>query len=159
MLASGSAFQEVDVLGYNLNNSSQPLAVNYSFGLVASSQLNTDQTGATQLTLQYGTQEIQQYNQKSDGSYPATPDSTASWDMVSHSSGFKINGSTITPVPTSALTSPPTPPTLPQADVYTGTNPKLNYYVRFIPFNGSLAGTPVTLNGNQFFCAEPILAG
>ena len=62
MLTSGAAFAEVDVLGYD--PTSNHIMTDDSFGLVGASQLKTDQTGVTQLTLQYGAQEFQQYDQK-----------------------------------------------------------------------------------------------
>ena len=55
-LATGSQFTEVDVLGYSKANQ---LVTDDSFGLVLASNLGVDSTGATQVSLEYGSQEIQ----------------------------------------------------------------------------------------------------
>ena len=136
MLASGTAFKEVDVLGYS--RSTNHIIEDYSFGLVAADKLSTDTSGKTQVGLEYGSQEIQQYIRQPDGSYPGTP-ATAAWDRVRNVEGF---GSTplsapVTLNPQDASVSP------------RGTS-ALNYYVRFTLYNGGV----VTLNGSQLFALD-----
>ena len=89
MLAAGTPFKEVDVLGYDVgDNGSSHLAVDYSFGLVAGKTLTIDQTGTTQLALEYGSEQIQEYGQKPNGSFSSTPTSTSAWDRVRNVSGL-----------------------------------------------------------------------
>ena len=56
LLAAGSHFKEVDVLGYN--QGSNQLVTDDSFGLVIAGNLSADASGATQVSLEYGSQEI-----------------------------------------------------------------------------------------------------
>jgi hypothetical protein len=64
-LATGATFQEVDVLGYS--QSSSQLVTDDSFGLVGLDNLSTDASGATQVSLEFGSEET------SDVSSPAAP--------------------------------------------------------------------------------------
>ena len=63
-LASGTAFSEVDVLGYAPGDSANPasLAVAYSFGLVAGSDLAADSSDSTSISLEYGSEAIRTYS-------------------------------------------------------------------------------------------------
>ena len=79
-LASGSPFKEVDVLGYS--QSTNQLVTEDSFGLVIAGNLSTDASGATQVSLEYGSQEIQQSVPLADGGLP-TP-VTDSWNQITN---------------------------------------------------------------------------
>ena len=92
MLAAGTPFKEVDVLGYNNDGH---LVEDYSFGTVAADQLSIDASGVTQVDLQYGAESIQHFTQLPDGSYPPTPDASAAWNAVQNRSGFP--GGTLDP--------------------------------------------------------------
>jgi VCBS repeat-containing protein len=143
MLAQGAHFKEVDVLGYHPGADSSPLAVDYSFGTVFADKLNLDATGKTQLELQYGAEEIQQFDQNPDGSFPSTPSSMAAWDRITNVSGFGA-----TPVVA--------PLTLPQDGVSPSVDSSsLNYFVRFTLGDGST----LTVSGNQLFELEDFSFG
>ena len=88
MLASGQTFKEIDVLGYDASGDSSHLAVDYSFGLTAAKTLSVDASGITQLDLEYGSEELQVYNQHPDGSFSSTPDEVSAWNRVTNVSGF-----------------------------------------------------------------------
>ena len=79
-LASGTPFQEVDVLGYS--QGSNELVTDDSFGLVFADNLSTDASGATQVSLEYGSEEIQQ-------SLSTTPISVG-WNQI-RTVGFDIS--------------------------------------------------------------------
>ena len=152
MLASGTPFKEVDVLGYDVGpNGSSHLAVDYSFGLVAGKTLTIDQTGTTQLALEYGSEQIQEYGQKPNGSFSTTPTSTSAWDRVKNVSGFSTDHTGAPIGETQDVASALAPPlTLPKSGVSAGANPPLQYYVRFELYNG----TTVTVNGDQLFALK-----
>src|SRR5882757_5420300 len=138
MLSEGTTFKEVDVLGYKTSADGSHLVVDYSFGLVGASKLAIDQTGKTDLELQYGSQEIQQYHQRPDGSYDPTPDATA-WDRVRNVAGFDTGSGASDPIAA--------PLRLPEGGVSAGGASSLHYYVRF-----SLRdGTTLTADGNTLF--------
>jgi VCBS repeat-containing protein len=140
MLASGTPFKQVDVLGYHHGASESDLAVDYSFGLVAASSLNIDVTGVTQLELQYGALEIQQFAQLPDGSF--APDTAQGWNRVQNISGF--GGSGIGPLldaPTTLPVDGVSPP------IHTSS---LHYYLRLSLYNGNT----VTIDGNQLFAVD-----
>jgi hypothetical protein len=148
LLTSGATLKEVDVLGYSQSQgqgqgqggvSGQHLVEDYSFGLVGAKELATDDSGVTSLDLQYGSQEIQFYQQNTNGSFPSSPTSTQAWSTVTNSPTFSTNGT--------AQSTPATAPlTLPAAQVAPSSG-ALDYYVRF-----TLAdGTVLTLNGAQYF--------
>ena len=142
MLASGTAFKEVDVLGYADGVGSTPahLVDAYSFGLAAAQTLAVDNTGTDQLGLEYGSEAIQTYAQNVDGSFSKDP-TTASWDRVTNTTGFSTGSSAPT-------TTPPTvPTTLPTTGVASAGAASLTYYVRFTLANG----TELTLNNDQLF--------
>ena len=89
-LATGSHFKEVDVLGYSQANQ---LVTDDSFGLVLASNLGADSSGATQVSLEYGSQEIQQSTQLANGSL--SPPVTARLEPGQQRSRFqhrRING-------------------------------------------------------------------
>ena len=88
-LTTGSHFKEVDVLGYSQANQ---LVTDDSFGLVLASNLGVDSSGAAQVSLEYGSQEIQQSTQLANGSL--SPPVTASWNQVSNTPDFSTDGST-----------------------------------------------------------------
>ena len=144
LLTSGATLKEVDVLGYSQSQgqggvSGQHLVEDYSFGLVGAKELATDDSGVTSLDLQYRSQEIQFYQQNTNGSFPSSPTSTQAWSTVTNSPTFSTNGT--------AQSTPATAPlTLPAAQVAPSSG-ALDYYVRF-----TLAdGTVLTLNGAQYF--------
>jgi hypothetical protein len=60
LLGSGALLKEVDVVGYTTNTptGTHQLVQDYSFGLVGVSALATDNSGLTQLSLQYGSTDI-----------------------------------------------------------------------------------------------------
>ncbi|MDR3485667.1 MAG: Ig-like domain-containing protein, partial [Bradyrhizobium sp.] len=68
-LASGTAFKEVDVLGYR--QSDGVLVSDDSFGLLAGASLTIDQSGVAQYSAQYGAVELQHSSQLPDGSLVA----------------------------------------------------------------------------------------
>src|SRR5262249_33673051 len=76
MLAAGTPFKEVDVLGYDVGGDGSHLAVDYSFRTVAGKTMSIDKSGITQLDLEYGLQEIQHFGQNPDGTFPSTPDAS-----------------------------------------------------------------------------------
>src|SRR3954452_5765396 len=144
MLASGTPFKEVDVLGYHLGADGSHLVVDYSFGLAAGENLTADPSGKTQLDLQYGAEEIQTFAQRPDGSFPSTPDAVGAWDAIRNISAFSFSGeSSATPI------APPL--TLPSAGVSPGVDTSsLHYYLRLSLFNGAT----VTVDGNQLFALD-----
>ena len=135
-LATGSHFKEVDVLGYSQANQ---LVTDDSFGLVLASNLGVDSSGATQVSLEYGSQEIQQSTQLANGSL--SPPVTASWNQVSNTADFSTDGST--------AASPAAAPASPQGQAVPSSLP-LDYYVRFTLADGDA----VTVNGGQLFALE-----
>ena len=141
-LASGAAFQEVDVLGYS--QSANQLVTDDSFGVVFADSLSTDASGATQVGLEYGSEEIQQFVPLPDGSLSTTP-VTGSWNRSTNSSGFSTDGSTeASPAAAPATLSPQDPTVAPASSL------PLNYYVRFTLSDGNV----VTVNEGQFFALE-----
>ena len=86
MLAEGSHFKEVDVLGYHAGADGSHLAVDYSFGTVFPDRLDFDGSGKTHLELQYGAEEIQQFDQNPDGS--SRPGPVAAGSLAEHCRGF-----------------------------------------------------------------------
>ena len=138
MLASGQTFKEVDVLGYDASGDSSHLAVDYSFGLTAAKTLSVDASGITQLDLEYGSEELQVYNQHPDGSFSSTPDEVSAWNRVTNVSGF--NGQPVA-----------APLTLPSSGVSSETgDSSLHYYVRFTLNNG----TALTVDANKLFALD-----
>jgi hypothetical protein len=135
-LTTGSHFKEVDVLGYSQANQ---LVTDDSFGLVLASNLGADSSGATQVTLEYGSQEIQQSVQLANGSLSSPV--TASWNQVSNTADFSTDGST--------AASPAAAPASPQGQAVSSSLP-LDYYVRFTLADGDV----VTVNGGQLFALE-----
>ena len=135
-LATGSHFKEVDVLGYSQANQ---LVTDDSFGLVLASNLGIDSSGATQVSLEYGSQEIQQSVQLANGSLSSPV--TASWNQVSNTADFSTDGST--------AASPAAAPASPQGQAVSSSLP-LDYYVRFTLADGDV----VTVNGGQLFALE-----
>ena len=135
-LATGSHFKEVDVLGYSQANQ---LVTDDSFGLVLASNLGVDSSGATQVSLEYGSQEIQQSTQLANGSL--SPPVIASWNQVSNTADFSTDGST--------AASPAAAPASPQGQAVSSSLP-LDYYVRFTLADGDA----VTVNGGQLFALE-----
>ena len=87
-LASGTAFQEVDVLGYS--QGSNQLVTDDSFGLVFANGLSTDASGTTQVSLEYGSEEIQQ-------SLSTTPISVG-WNQIQNTVGFDISQAAADPL-------------------------------------------------------------
>ena len=141
-LASGAAFQEVDVLGYS--QGSNELVTDDSFGLVFADNLSTDASGATQVSLEYGSEEIQQFVPLPDGSLSTTP-VTGSWNRSTNASGFSTGGSTeSSPAAAPATLSPQDPTVAPASSL------PLNYYVRLTLSDGDV----VTVNEGQFFALE-----
>src|SRR5580692_3696305 len=69
-LASGATFQEVDVLGYS--QASNQLVTDDSFGLVSANNLSVDASGATQVSLEYGSAQITNPNGNSPPGVPGT---------------------------------------------------------------------------------------
>ena len=135
-LASGTAFQEVDVLGYS--QGSNQLVTDDSFGLVFANGLSTDASGTTQVSLEYGSEEIQQ-------SLSTTPVSVG-WNQIQNTVGFDISQAAADPPPAAApATLSPQDPT-----VSPTSSAPLNYYVRFTLSDGSV----VTVNEGQFFALE-----
>ncbi len=138
MLAAGTLFKEVDVLGYNVSGDGSHLVVDYSFGLVAGKTMSIDQSGITQLDLEFGQQEIQHFTQNPDGSFPSTPDTSGGWDRVRNIQ-----------VGPDQFADPPL--TLPTSGVSSDTGGiSLHDYVRFTLFNN----TTVTVDGNQLFALD-----
>ena len=136
-LATGSHFKEVDILGYS--HSSQ-LVTDDSFGLALASNLGADSSGATQVSLEYGSQEIQQSTQLPNGTL--SPPVTVSWNQLTNTSGFSTDGST--------AASPAAAPASPQGQAVPSSSLALNYYVRFTLADGEV----VTVNGGQLFALE-----
>src|SRR6202050_5706527 len=135
-LASGTAFQEVDVLGYS--QGTNQLVTDDSFGLVFANGLSTDASGTTQVSLEYGSEEIQQ-------SLSTTPVSVG-WNQIQNTVGFDISQAAADPPPAAApATLSPQDPT-----VSPTSSAPLNYYVRFTLSDGSV----VTVNEGQFFALE-----
>ncbi|QAU38253.1 type VI secretion system tube protein Hcp [Bradyrhizobium guangdongense] len=140
MLASGTAFKEVDVLGYHESGDTSHLAVDYSFGLAAAKTLGINDSGITTLDLEYGAEAMQIFNQHLDGSYSSTPDATSSWNRIKNISGFSDG----------VHSGPPlaAPLTLPASGVAPDSaGASLDYYVRFSMYDG----TTFTVDGNKLF--------
>ena len=119
---------------------------------MAGKTLTIDQTGTTQLALEYGSEQIQEYGQKPNGSFSTTPTSTSAWDRVKNVSGFSTvyqPERQLARRRTSASALAP-PLTLPKSGVSAGASPPLQYYVRFELYNG----TTVTVNGDQLFALK-----
>ena len=125
MLARGTHFSEVDVLGYNVAGNTSNLAIDYSFGLVLANALNFDSLGETQLDLQYRSQAIRYYSQQPDGSPATMPTTSSAWDVIDNAADF---GSS------SPLDPPLTLPT--DATSSHSDSSSLQYYVRFTPAGG-----------------------
>src|SRR5262249_37412281 len=90
-LASGTPFQEVDVLGYANPGASPLLLEDFSFGGVGATHLGLDQSGLTQLSLQFSSEEIQQYIKQPDGTLASTP-IVDSWNRVLNDPSFSTDG-------------------------------------------------------------------
>ncbi|MBR1091695.1 hypothetical protein JQ621_29920 [Bradyrhizobium manausense] len=148
MLASGTPFKEVDVLGYKVDAHSSHLAVDYSFGLVAGKTLTIDNTGISQLDLEYGSEQLRDYVQNKNGSFPTTPTDLGGWDRLHNVSWLSSESS----IPAAAATSSTTAPlTLPTTGVSNQTGPSsLHYYVSFQLYNG----TTLTVDGNKLFALD-----
>ncbi len=124
MLTSGTAFQEVDVLGYTSENA---LAVDYSFGLAGASSLSTDSSGQTTAALQYWSEEAQAYLINRNGTTDTTDKIAPSeWNALTNTSVFSTNG-TAAATPIAAAT------TLPRANLSLPATGSLTYFVRFTP--------------------------
>ena len=120
----GTAFQEVDVLGYS--QGTNQLVTDDSFGLVFANGLSTDASGTTQVSLEYGSEEIQQ-------SLSTTPVSVG-WNQIQNTVGFDISQAAADPPPAAApATLSPQDPT-----VSPTSSAPLNYYVRFTLSDGSV---------------------
>src|SRR5262249_45018838 len=130
--------KEVDVLGYDVGGKSSHLAVDYSFGLAAAKTMSVDASGVTQVDFEYGSEELQIYNQHPNGSFSSTPDEVSAWNRVKNVSGFDGQ-------PLAA------PLTLPTSGVSSATgDSSLHYYVRFSLYNG----TTLTVDGNKLFALD-----
>ncbi|MBB4201241.1 type VI protein secretion system component Hcp, partial [Rhodoblastus sphagnicola] len=123
-LASGTAFKEVDVLGYD---SRGYLAQDYSFGLVAASDLKIAANSPTTLQLGYGSQSIQTYTTAADGT--TTLAQSAAWNRVANASGFSTGSDSSPPAAASAK--------LVSSQVAAPDTTKLTYYVRFTSYSGT----------------------
>ncbi len=144
LLASGAAFGEIDVLGYNAAGN---LALDQSYGVAFGVSLTTGATGPARYEIEYGSVELQESGPKADGTrfdYPA-----ASVNFISDSSGFtsSANGSSDTPAAA--------PQTLPIDQVAAAGPHDISYYVRFITNTGAV----LTLDGDQFFALEGYTIG
>jgi hypothetical protein len=82
-LASGATFQEVDVLGYS--QASNQLVTDDSFGLVSANNLSVDASGATQVSLEYGSAEISAFD----------PGPTAGSASIVVGHGQSVNGTAL----------------------------------------------------------------
>src|SRR5581483_10189730 len=132
--------KEVDVLGYtNADTSTPQLVEDDSFGLVGASHLGMSDSGLTDLSLQYGSEEIQDYVQNPDGSYASTPIVDA-WNRVTNVSAFDAIGS-------SSPAAAPAASEVTAAAAASTTPAHLDYFVRFTLVDGDV----VTLNGNGLF--------
>jgi hypothetical protein len=137
-LAAGTAFNEIDIVGYNQTNNHVTDITN--LGLVGLSQLGTDSTGALRLSLGYGSKEIQHSSQNADGSYATAI--TDSWNRVTNLPNFSTNGTaTTTPIAVATTLSPTDTTVSPPVAT------SLDYYARFIKSDGST----LTLNGSTMF--------
>jgi hypothetical protein len=131
-LTTGAHLQEVDVLGYALIPRSggapvRTLVTDDSFGLVGASDLSVDSSGATSVTLKYGSESLSTTPFSTAG-VPDTPIKSA-WNQVTNTDIFSTSG-------TGASTPLAAPTTLTGATISPAASPNVTYYVRF-----TLAGT------------------
>jgi hypothetical protein len=129
-LTGGTAFGEVDVIGYAASGT---LMSEASFGNVEGAGLTVDGGGATQYGAAYGSVEFQTFN----GAAPVNP---GSWNAATKSAEFATNGST-------PATPAAAPATLPASGVAAAGTAATGEYVRFI----ETGGTTLTVGGAQLF--------
>ena len=128
MLASGKAFQSVDVLAYNPSGA---LTTEYQFGLVAGKSLTIGSSGVATEQLEYGSEQIRNTTPAADGSLGTT--TLGSWNIVTNKAD--VAGETQVALATPAAGSLAT---LNKSLVAPAVNTSnFTYYVHFVLADGS----------------------
>jgi hypothetical protein len=130
-LTTGIHLGEVDVLGYAPNSVGvKTLVTDDSFGLVFASDLSVGNSGATSVTLKYGSESLSTTTLSPTGGGTTTK---SAWNQVTNTNFFSTSG-------TSPTTPVAAPTTLQGQTISPAASPNVTYYVRFTPISGSLGG-------------------
>lgn len=142
LLASGQAFSEIDVIGYD---SLGRLAQDNSFGLVLGQTLAVASDSAASVSFAYGAESLRAYVPVSKDSVSLSQ--SASWDLLRNTAAFTTGSGDATPLSAPTLLAKATVAQSEPVDA-------LTYYVRFTPIgaaSGALDGaTLYQLNGFSF---------
>jgi VCBS repeat-containing protein len=154
MLTSGTHLETVDVYGVQTSGDGVHFLVDYRFEFVLGKTLSFDQSGVTQLSLDYGQLLIRYLPQS-----VTNPDGTVAgetsfgWNQVENvvDPGSTISGDTTSPPVTTADTAAPAAVDQPAFPLVPGVDTSsLQYYVRFTRSDG----TTLTVGGDQLFALD-----